>query len=315
MKKIKLILIGLTITVLLSACGGGGDKTTASETDGKKDIAETISKTTDPENNKSSDIIAVVNGENILEENFAAYVKQRKAGKPKGSEISDARMLDEFINFELAVQDAEKKGLQNNTAIVKELENQRRTLLVNAAFNDFVLNNPLTDEEMRKDYESRMSELTLTEYRLRHILLDKSDDATAAMKELNNGSNFIAMVKKYSTGPSVNEDGLLGWQSEFDLLPEFRAPISKLKKGQYARTPIKTQFGWHIVYLDDIRVTPPPKYEEVKDRVRVVLQRRQVEDYFLKLRTSANIKIIEFEDSNPNIPQHQGVNIKSYSNN
>jgi len=305
MKTIKAIIISIFLAGILTACGGGGEKATSSD-------ENKTSMTTEKGN---SDVIAVVNGKDIYGNDFSAYVKQRKAGKPKGSNVSDSRLLDEFINFELAVQDAEKKGLQNDAALKKNLTNQRRTLLVNAAFNDFITNNPLTDDEMRKDYESRMSELTLTEYRLRHILLNDGDNATLAMGELNKGGDFLAMVKKYSTGPSANEDGLLGWQSEFDLLPEFRGPITKLEKGQYARTPIKTQFGWHILYLDDVRVTPPPKYEDVKDRVRVVLQRRQVEDYFLKLRTSAEIKIVEFEDSNPNVPEHQGINIKSYSNN
>ncbi len=309
MKTIKKVVLTLLLTASLSACGGGGESSAP-----EKNNDAPADKTSSNEI-ESSKIIAVVNGQNILEENFSAYVKQRIAGKPKDQKISNARMLDEFINFELALQDAEKKGLQNNKDIKKELENQRRTLLVNAAFNDFVLNNPLTDEEMRKDYESRMSELTLTEYRLRHILLTNSDDATTVMKELNNGGDFLTLVKKYSTGPSASEEGLLGWQSEFDLLPAFRAPISKLKKGQYARTPIKTQFGWHILYLDDVRVTPPPKYEEVKDRVKVVLQRRQVEDYFLKLRTAAQIKIIDFKENNADTPQNDNVSIKSYSNN
>ena len=314
MKTINTIIIGVMLSSFLSACGGG-EKSSNTTDNIKKDMTASESKAPMSASNENNEVIAIVNGKNILEKNFNAYVKQRKAGKAKDDKTSDARLLDEFINFELAFQDAEKKGLGNNADIKRELENQRRTLLVNAAFNDFVLKNPLTEEAMRKDYESKMSELTLTEYRLRHILLTNGDDATTVMNELNKGADFLAMVKKYSTGPSASEDGLLGWQSEFDLLPEFRAPVGKLKKDQYARTPIKTRFGWHILYLDDVRVNPPPKYEEVKDRVRIVLQRRQVEDYFLKLRTTATIKVIDFEDSKPNIPQHQNIDIKSYSNN
>lgn len=313
MKTTRAIIISIILSGLLVACGGGeqSDKDTVSD---KKAMPMDKAPMT-ADDAAANAVIAVVNGKNILEEDFNAYVKQRMANKGKDSNLSHARLLDEYINFELAVQDAEKKGLQNDAKIKKELENLRRTLLVNAAFNDFVLKNPLTDEEMRKDYEAKMSELKLTEYRLRHILLTNADDATAVMKELNNGGDFLALVKKYSTGPSASDGGLLGWQSEFDLLPEFRAPISKLKKGQYARTPIKTQFGWHVLYLDDVRVTPPPKYEDVKDRVRVVLQRRQVEDYFLKLRTSAEIKVVDFTDSAADIPQHKGINIENYSNN
>jgi len=302
-------------TISAAACGflvacGGGDKAVTSD-DIKKDMPEKQGATLAE---KDDDIIATVNGTPILNENFKAYVKQRKAGRPEAQKTSNARMLDEYINFELALQDAEKKNLHNKATIKRELENQRRTILVNAAYKEFSEKNPLTDEEMKKDYEARMAELTLTEYRLRHILLTNGDDATTVVTALNKGGDFLKLVEQYSTGPSSKDKGLLGWQSEFDILPEFRAPVSQLKKGEYARTPIKTRFGWHIIYLDDKRVSPPPAYEEVKDRVRTVLQRRQVEKYFLQLRTSADIKIVDFKDTVPNIPQHKSLSIDSYNN-
>jgi len=306
----------LKSTISAAACGflvacGGGEKAATSD-DIKKDMPEKQGATLAE---KDDGVIAIVNGSPVLDENFKAYVKQRKAGRPNADKTSDARMLDEYINFELALQDAEKNNLHNDATIKRELENQRRTILVNAAFKEFAEKNPLTDEEMKKDYETRMSELTLTEYHLRHILLTNGDDATTVINALNKGGDFFKLVEQYSTGPSSKDKGLLGWQSEFDILPEFRAPVSQLKKGEYARTPIKTRFGWHIIYLDDKRVSPPPAYEEVKDRVRTVLQRRQVEKYFLQLRTTADIKIVDFKDQVPNIPQHKGANIKQFSNN
>lgn len=313
MNTIKSIIISILLSGLMSACGGG-DKSAAATENTKQTTSDKATITNTSESPKDG-VVAIVNGKEVLEKNFKAYVKQRKAGKPENSKISMSRLLDEYINFELALQDAENKGLQNNDKVKTELENQRRTLLVNAAFENYVKNNPLTEEQMRKDYESRMSELTLTEYKLRHILLTNSDDATTVANVLKNGADFMEMVKKYSTGPSASEGGLLGWQSEFDILPEFREPLGKLKKGQHSPTPIKTRFGWHILYLDDVRVNPPPAFEEVKDRVKVVLQRRQVEDYFLKLRTTAKIKVIDFNDDISNIPQHKGINIDNYSNN
>jgi len=309
MNKIITLTISIALTAMLTACENG-EQVTAPE-NMKKDTASNEGATM-PE--KDDGIIATVNGKPILEENFKAYVKQRKAGRPDSEKASQARMLDEFINFELALQDAEKNKLQNKADVKKELDNQRRTILVNAAFKDFSEKNPLTDEMMKKDYESRMSELTLTEYHLRHILLANGDDATTVVTALNEGGDFLKLVEQYSTGPSAKDKGLLGWQSEFDLLPEFRIPVSKLKKGEYAKTPIKTRFGWHIIYLDDKRINPPPAYEDVKDRVRVVLQRQQVEKYFLQLRTTAEINITDFDEGVPNIPQHQGINIQQYSN-
>lgn len=314
MKKITTLAISFALCGILTACGGGDNPSAKSDgvkDDMKKDMAMDNGPTMAE---KDDDVIAIVNGKPVLGVNFKAYVKQRKLGRPEAEKISNARMLDEYINFELALQDAEKNNLQNKADVKQELDNQRRTTLVNAAFKNFSEKNPLTDAEMKKDYEARMSELTLTEYNLRHILLTNGDDATTVVNALNKGGDFLALVEQYSTGPSSKDKGLLGWQSEFDLLPEFRIPVSKLKKGEYARTPIKTRFGWHIVYLNDKRVSPPPTYEEVKDRVRTVLQRRQVEKYFLQLRTTADIKITDYEANIPAIPEHQGVNVKQFSN-
>ena len=307
MKKTITLIFSVALAAMLTACENGEQATTPENM--KKETASNEGATM-PE--KDDGIIATVNGKPILEENFKAYVKQRKAGRPDSEKASEARMLDEFINFELALQDAEKNKLQNKADVKKELDNQRRTILVNAAFKDFSEKNPLTDEMMKKDYEARMSELTLTEYHLRHILLANGDDATTVIAALNKSGDFLKLVEQYSTGPSAKDKGLLGWQSEFDLLPEFRIPVTKLKKGEYARTPIKTRFGWHIIYLDDKRVNPPPAFEDVKDRVRVVLQRQQVEKYFLQLRTTAEINITDFNEGVPTIPQHQGINIQQY---
>ena len=309
MKKTTLI-ISLALCGFLTACDG---ETTSAKTDDMKKDMKADNGPTMAE--KDDGIIATVNGRPVLKVNFDAYVAQRKAGRPDAAKTSDSRMLDEYINFELALQDAEKNNLQNKADVKNELDNQRRTILVNAAFKNFDANNPLTDAQMKKDYEARMAELTLTEYNLRHILLANGDDATTVVTALNKGGDFFKLVEKYSTGPSAKDKGLLGWQSEFDILPEFRGPVAQLKKGEYARTPIKTRFGWHIIYLDDKRTSPPPAYEEVKDRVRTVLQRRQVEKYFLQLRTTADIKITDFEANIPAIPQHKGVNVKQFSNN
>jgi len=322
MKKITTLVTSLVLCGFLTACGDAEKSADADDMkkemtkDAKKEMKKDVKADNGPTLAEKDDgVIATVNGKPVLKVNFDAYVKQRKAGRPDTDKTPHARMLDEYINFELALQDAENNNLQNKANIKQELDNQRRTILVNAAFNNFSEKNPLTEADMKKDYEARMAELALTEYNLRHILLTNGDDATTVVNALNKGGDFFKLVEQYSTGPSSKDKGLLGWQSEFDILPEFRIPVSKLKKGEYARTPIKTRFGWHILYLDDKRVSPPPAYEEVKDRVRTVLQRRQVEKYFLQLRTTADIKITDFEANIPAIPEHQGVKIKQFSNN
>jgi len=314
MKHFSIFVAAALIPLLLGGCGGGS--TEAEKTNKEMADKAPVAPAADAAK-PTTDIVVTINGRAISRDAFKDYIAQRNAGNKDKSDVSQARMLDEFINYELAIQDAEKLNLADKPEIKRELETHRKNVLASAAFQNYVINNPLTEEQMRKDYEARMSELTLTEYRLRHILLTNADDATTVMAALKDGGDFFKLVKKYSTGPSATDDGLLGWQSEFDLLPEFRVPVEKLKKGQHATTPIKTRFGWHILYLDDKRVNPPPKYEDVKDRVKQVLQRNQIEKYLVKLRSEAVVTLPESSKATApaSAPKQRGINIQSYGNN
>lgn len=302
----------LVLILLLAGCGGGSTPDTVATTE---DTATTTSVEPPKTDIKPENIVVTINGRVIDKKTFNNYVKQRNAGNKDKSSTSQARLLDEFINYELAIQDAERLKLDEKPEVKLELETHRKNTLASAAFQNYVVENPLTEEQMRKDYEARMSELTLTEYNLRHILLTNADDATTVMAALKDGGDFFALVKKFSTGPSASDGGLLGWQSEFDLLPEFRVPVEKLKKGQYATSPIKTRFGWHILYLDDKRINPPPKYEEVKDRVKQVLQRSQIEKYLLQLRSTAKVSVPDATATSAPSAAQRGINIDSYGNN
>jgi len=313
MKHYTALVATALLPLLVTGCGGGTP-------DAEKSMAEKMAEKAAPAATDTGkpdrNTVVTINGRAISRDAFNAYIQQRNLGKQDKPDTSRERMLDEFINYELAIQDAEKLKLADKPEIKRELDTHRNNVLASAAFQNYVINNPLTEEQMRKDYEARMSELTLTEYKLRHILLTNADDATTVMAALKGGGDFFKLVKKYSTGPSAAEDGLLGWQSEFDLLPEFRVPVEQLKKGQHATTPIKTRFGWHILYLDDKRVNPPPKYEEVKDRVKQVLQRNQIESYLVKLRSTAVITLPEAaKPPAPVIKKERGINLESYGNN
>jgi len=275
------LITACILPVLLSACSGDGKTTASIESKDKPSMSM----------NAMSDenTIATVNGKAISEKLFNAYAKQREASLPKGT--TRQRILDEMINFELVVQDALNQNLDQEPAIATELKLQRRNILVGAAFREYVNKNPLTDEKMRSDYEARMNDLTLVEYKLRHILSENEENAKKALAELNKGGDIIALAKKYSTGPSAADGGDLGWQSEVDVLTEIRAIAKDLKKGEHANEVVKTRFGWHVVYMEDRRETPPPAYEKVKSRVRDVLQRRQVEEYIVSLRAAAKVDI------------------------
>ncbi len=276
------LITACILSFSLSACSGDG-KTTTNTGSQKNDVPIATTSAQD------TNTVAVVNGQAISKDAFESYLKQRQAKFPPGT--SRQRILDEMINFELVVQDALARNLDKTPETTSELELQRRNILVGAAFREYVKNNPLSDEQMRKDYEARIDDLTRIEYRLRHILGKDEADAKKVLTELDKGGNFIKLAKKYSTGPSAADGGDLGWQSETDVIPEIREKAKTLKKGEHAKEVVKTRFGWHVVYMDDRRETPPPAFDKVKDRVRDVLQRRQVEEYIGSLRTTAKVDI------------------------
>lgn len=284
------LIAACIIPLMFTACSGDG-KTTAT-TEGTKEKTQAAMPVM-----QDATTVAVVNGKVISEELFTAYIKQRQADLPTGS--TRERVLDEFVNFELVIQDALAKKLDKKPATAIELQLQRRNILASAALREYVSNNPLTDEQMRNDYEARMQDLTITEYKLRHILTEDEASATKALAELNKGADIITLVKKYSSDASAMDGGDLGWQSKIDVLPSIRDKVNDLKKGEHAREVIKTRFGWHVVYMEDRRDTPPPPFEEVKDRVRSVLQRRQIGEYIASLRSAAKIDIVKPAEVTP----------------
>ncbi|WP_172597648.1 peptidylprolyl isomerase [Sulfuriflexus mobilis] len=305
----KLITVSLVL-LTLTACSDNG------KTD-RSDKAQTSNDTTVAQTGMDSNSVAVVNGKAISEEQFNAYAKQRGPSLPAGS--SRQNILDELISFELVIQDALSKDLDKQADTAAELALQRRNILANAAFREYVDKNPLSDEQMRQDYEARMADLTLVEYRLRHILTEDEATANKALAELNKGGDIIKLAKKYSSDPSAANGGDLGWQSEPDIPSTIRDKVKPLKKGEHVKEIIKTRFGWHVVYLEDRRDTPPPAFEEVKDRVRDILQRRQIEDYIAGLRATAKIDITKPAEvapkqstSSPQANDKPGIMMKNY---
>ncbi len=278
-------IISLAAIVLITITGCSGSET------GSKTSSETNSVATTQTINDNSKVLAVVNGKPITQNMYDTYVQQRGASRPEPHNKPDQKVvLDELINFELLLQDAEKKNLDKEADVAAQLDLQRRNVLASAAFRDYTRNNPLTEEVMRKDYEDRMSRIDLTEYKLRHTLNDKEEDAKAVVAELDKGSAFADVAKKLSSGPSAAEGGDLGWLSPQDMVPGFKEVAIDLEAGKYS-TPVKTQFGWHVIYLEETRKSPPPPFEQVRDQVAGIMQRKQIDDYLLSLRSTAEIDI------------------------
>jgi len=236
--------------------------------------------------------IATVNGKAIEKKTFEAYKKHKKAQDPKYDvEKNRETLIQELVNRELMFQDALSKKLNKDKDVLFQLEQHRVDLLIKHAIRKTMLATPITDTELKSEYDRRVKSANVQEFKARHILLKKEDKAKSVIEELNNGKDFIKLAKAYSTGPTGKNGGDLGWFNARQMVPEFSKAVSNMKKGNYTKAPVKTKFGWHVIKLEDTRKMEPPKFSDIKKQVRAIMQNKKLQEYIVKLRKKAKIKI------------------------
>lgn len=234
--------------------------------------------------------VATVNGTAIPQAKFDAILKINSArGQPDSPEIRKA-IKEMLINKELLLQAALSKGLDKNTEIATQIEMNRQDILSNAYLQDYVKTNPISDDVLKADYDKIKSQLGDKEYHARHILVDKEADAKDIIAKLNKGEKFEKLADKSKDPGSKAKGGDLGWSSPANFVPEFSAAMVKLQKGKFTAEPVKSQFGWHVIKLEDVRNAQVPSFDEVKDNLRQNHQRQQVEKAISELRAKAKIE-------------------------
>ena len=236
--------------------------------------------------------VATVNGKPIPKKTFDAYVIHKQTQDPK-YDIKNKReaLIQELVNRELMFQDALRLKLDKDKEVLFQLEQHRIDLLIKHAIRKAMLAQPITDTELKVEYDRRVKSANVKEYKARHILLKGKDKAESVIKELNNGKDFIKMAKAYSTGPTGKNGGDLGWFNSRQMVPAFSKAVDKMEKGTYSKTPVKTKFGWHVIKLEDTRKMDPPKFKDIKKQVRAIMQNKKLQEYIIKLRKKSDIKV------------------------
>lgn len=238
---------------------------------------------------------AVVNGKAIPSAKVDALIK--KSGQPESPELR-AKARDMLVDRELIEQDAAKRGLLEHDDIQEQLASARLNVLVAAEFEDYVKNSPATEDELHKQYDKIKAQFgNGKEYHAHHILVDKEADAKAIIAKLKAGGNFeqIAKAQSKDKGSGAN-GGDLDWANPGTYVPEFSAALTGLKKGEITQTPVKTQFGWHVIRLDDTRDAKIPSYEDVKPQLLEMMmgdqnwQRTKFQAMLKDLREKAKIQ-------------------------
>ena len=235
-------------------------------------------------------VIATVNGAPIMKSVLDIYGAQRKAKQGEGEQVDDQEILNEVISLELMRQEGVSKGLDASPTIVATLDQQTRTVLAGAAIRDYVQKNPVTDEQAREVYDKEIGKPG-TEYNARHILVKTREEAEEVIHELDKGGDFSALAKEKSTDSSASEGGDLGWFSTAQMVQPFADAIAGLEKGSYTREPVQTQFGWHVILLEDTRESTPPAFDDIKDRLKVLVANQQLQQHIKQVREAATIEI------------------------
>ncbi len=232
-----------------------------------------------------------VNGVVIPQSHFDAMNKEREAsGQAQSPDVANA-IREELISREVLAQAAKKKGLDKDATISAQMDMARQAVLIRAYFDDFVKANPVTDAQLKSNYEQFVAQMGDKEYKARHILVDKEDDAKAIIASLKRGESFEKLAKEKSkdTG-SKDNGGDLDWGPAGRYVPEFGNAMKALQKGQTTDVPVKTPFGYHVIRLDDSRAMKVPTYDEVKDNLRQRAQQEQVSRLVQDLKSKAKIE-------------------------
>jgi peptidyl-prolyl cis-trans isomerase C len=234
--------------------------------------------------------VATVNGKPVSKAQFEMYLENvSRQGGGEVPEEQKGRALDQFIGMRLAADAAEQAGIAKDPKVADKLELARLNVLVEAALQKHLEQNPVQDSELRPAYDAQVDAMP-REYHARHILVDDKAAADKITQDLKGGADFAKLAAKTSKDASRESGGDLGWFTLDTMVPPFAEAVQALKPGEMTQTPVQSEFGWHVIKLEDSRATAAPPFEEVKDQVKVFVQRQKLQKYLEELRNKAQIE-------------------------
>lgn len=235
--------------------------------------------------------IAIVNGKAVPKSRLDALATQMaRAGRAVPPE-QQAQLRDAVIAREIFLQEAQLRGLEASEDFKTQMELTRQTILINELFADFQKKNPISDADIKAEYDKFAAANGGKEYKARHILVEKEDEAKAIIAQLKKGGKFEEIAKKSSKDPGSGANGGdLDWAAAGSYVKEFSDALVALQKGKTTETAVKTQFGYHIIRLEDTRDAQLPKFDDVKPQIAQQLQQQKLAKYQEDLRAKAKIE-------------------------
>lgn len=239
----------------------------------------------------SAQNVAIVNGKPVPTERVEALVQQIEAsGRPVDDNVR-AQIKEEVVLREIFVQEAQKRGIANTADFKNQMELARQTIMIRALFADYQKNNAVSEADMKAEYDKFVAANAGKEYKARHILVEQEAQAKAIIANIKKGAKFEDIAKKDSKDPGSGANGGdLDWAPAASYVPEFSEAMVKLNKGQMTDAPVKSQFGWHIIRVDDVREAEMPKFDDVKPQLQQQMTQQKLQKYQQELREKAKVE-------------------------
>ena len=236
--------------------------------------------------------IAVVNGKPYSLDLFRIfYIERMQETQSKNDPAFQQQAFNEFMSMIVASQEADKRKLDERPDVTTALKLQRLKVMSNAALASMAQDLKVTDDELKKAYEEVKKGSARTEYKARHILVKDEATAKKLIKQLEKGADFGELAKKNSEGPTGKNGGELDWFDGSQMVKEFSDAVATMKPGTYSEEPVHTQFGWHVINLQETRTAQPPSFEDAKPQLTALVQRQKLGEQIAKLRDSAMVEL------------------------
>ena len=233
---------------------------------------------------------AIVNGVSIPQARLDLRIKSITAqGQADSPELRKA-IRDDMINLEVMVQEAVKAGLDKNTDVVQQIELSKQQVLIGAFVQDYAKNHPISEDQLKQEYDNLKTKLGDKEYNARHILVETEAEARDIIVQLGKKGKFEKLAAKSKDAGSAEKGGALGWTVPSNFVPPFANALLNLKKGEYTKEPVQSQFGWHVIKLDDVRELKAPPYEELKPQLQQRMQQQAIQRLIADMRAKAKIE-------------------------
>jgi len=234
--------------------------------------------------------VATVNGVAIPKSRVDAIVRAQEAQGQKDTPDLRAAIRDRLITLEIVAQEATRKGMAKTADTLSQIELARTNILAQAFRTDYVKNHPVSDDALKAEFEKIKSQMGDKEYKARHILVENEADAKEIIVKLKKGEKFEELAKASKDPGSKDHGGDLDWNQPGGFVKPFSDAMMKLEKGKYTETPVQSQFGWHVIQLDDVRPAKFPNFNEIKPGLQQRMQEAMFEKTVADLRAKAKVE-------------------------